>query len=310
MDIGSQVTLVDSLIPEYGGNWFNIHDYEKKMRVNICDIRDRYAIEHLIQGQDYLFNLAGQTSHADSMTQPEVDLAINCTAQLSILESCRKFNPSIRVVFASTRQIYGRPKYLPVDEGHPLVPVDVNGINKQAGESYHRLYSDVYGIPTTCLRLTNTFGPRMRVKDARQTFLGVWIRNAIAGMPIDVFGSGEQKRDFNFVEDCVQGLLLAGVSDDLIGGIYNLGGHEVLTLKEVAEHFCDLVPKSSYRVVQFPAERKVIDIGDYYGSYERFKAATGWSPKTSLRDGLEASIAFYKKYGEFYGIPVGPTSNE
>ena len=170
---GANVTLVDSLIPQYGGNTFNIDDIQNKVVVNVCDVRDTYTMGLLIQGKDYLFNLAGQTSHLDSMTDPHTDLDINAAAQLSILEVCRKENPDIKIVFASTRQLYGKPDYLPVDEKHPIRPVDVNGINKLAGEWYHLLYNNVYGIRACALRLTNTYGPGMRVKDARQTFLGI-----------------------------------------------------------------------------------------------------------------------------------------
>ena len=201
--LGADVTLVDSLIPEYGGNPFNVNDIREQVRINVCDVRDPFALSYLVQGQDFLFNLAGQTSHMDSMTDPHSDLAINATAQLSLLETCRKVNPAVRLVFASTRQLYGKPDYLPVDEKHPIRPVDVNGINKLAGEWYHLLYSNVYGIRACALRLTNTYGPGMRVKDARQTFLGIWIRSLIEGKHIKVFGDGLQLRDFNYVDDCV-----------------------------------------------------------------------------------------------------------
>ncbi|KAA3655888.1 MAG: NAD-dependent epimerase/dehydratase family protein, partial [Chloroflexi bacterium] len=198
--MGADVTLVDSLIPEYGGNLYNIADIKNDVEVNISDVRDTHSMRYLVQKKDYLFNLAGQTSHMDSMHDPFTDLDINCRAQLSILETCRKYNPEINIVFASTRQIYGKPDYLPVDETHLLRPVDVNGINKMAGEWYHILYNNVYGLRACALRLTNTYGPRMRIKDARQTFLGVWIRYLIEGKPFEVWG-GEQLRDFTFVED-------------------------------------------------------------------------------------------------------------
>ena len=235
--LGTSVTLVDSLIPQYGGNPHNIADIRDKVQVNVCDVRDRFAIEYLVQNQDFLFNLAGQTSHLDSMTDPQTDLDINAAAQLSILEACRKANPGIRVVFASTRQLYGRPDYLPVDEKHPIRPVDVNGINKLAGEWYHLLYSNVHGIRSSVLRLTNTYGPGMRVKDARQTFLGIWVRQLIEGQPIKVFGDGLQLRDFNYVDDCVEALLLAATADTAIGKAYNLGGSEVMgfTAKKSAQ---------------------------------------------------------------------------
>jgi len=225
---GAEVTLVDSLIPQYGGNPFNVAAFQEQVDINVCDVRDPYAMAYLLQGKDYLFNLAGQTSHMDSMVNPQTDLDINASAQLSILEACRKVNTEIKIVFASTRQLYGKPDYLPVDEKHPVRPVDVNGINKLAGEWYHLLYNNVYGIRACALRLTNTYGPGMRVKDARQTFLGIWVRLLIEGKPIKVFGDGMQLRDFNYVDDCVEAMLLAGASDESNGKVYNLGNAEVL----------------------------------------------------------------------------------
>ena len=233
VEFGAHVTLVDSLIPEYGGNLFNISGMENKVRINISDVRDEHSLRYIVQGQDYLFNLAGQTSHMDSMQDPFADLDINCRAQLSILETCRQYNPNIKIVFASTRQIYGKPAYLPVDERHLLRPMDVNGINKMAGEWYHILYNNVYGIRACALRLTNTYGPRMRIKDARQTFLGVWIRLLVEGKPFEVWG-GEQLRDFTYVDDAVEAFLLAAVREEANGRVYNLGGCEALSLQALA----------------------------------------------------------------------------
>lgn len=232
--LGARVTLVDSLIPEYGGNIHNIEPVKDHVQVNIADVRDEYSMNYLVRGRDYLFNLAGQTSHADSMLNPYVDLEINCRAQLSILEACRKYNPAVKIVFASTRQIYGKPDYLPVDERHLLHPTDVNGINKMAGEWYHILYNNVYGIRAVSLRLTNTYGPHMRVKDARQTFLGIWVRCLIAGQPIEVYGDGAQLRDFNYVDDVVDAMLLSAASEAANGQIYNLGSREVISLRDLA----------------------------------------------------------------------------
>ena len=222
VELDNEVTVVDSLIPEYGGNIRNIEGIRDKIRINLSDIRDEFSIKELIKNKDLIFNLAGQTSHLDSMENPFTDLEINAKAQLSILEACRQKNPESRIVFASTRQIYGRPQYLPVDEKHPRYPVDVNGINKIAGEQYHILYHEVYGIASSVLRLTNTYGPRMRIKDARQTFLGIWIRNLLQGKPIQVFGDGKQRRDYNFVDDVIDALLLSATSDDAIGKAFNL----------------------------------------------------------------------------------------
>ncbi len=297
---GAQVTLVDSLIPEYGGNLFNIEGIADRVTVNVSDVRDPFAMRYLVQGQDILFNLAGQTSHLDSMVNPHTDLAINAGAQLSILEACRQANPEIKIVFASTRQLYGRPDYLPVDERHPIRPVDVNGINKLAGEWYHLLYNQVYGIRACALRLTNTYGPRMRVKDARQTFLGIWVRRLIEGKPIQVFGDGTQLRDFNYVDDCVDALLRAGASDVANGKVYNLGCSEVISLRELAGMLVNLEPGASFDVVPFPPERKAIDIGDYYSDYALIRRELGWTPQITLRTGLQRTVDFYRTYYAHY----------
>ncbi|MCK9201483.1 MAG: NAD-dependent epimerase/dehydratase family protein [Gallionella sp.] len=298
--LGAKVTLVDSLIPLYGGNLRNIEDIKDSVTLNISDVRDPFAMAYLVQGKDYLFNLAGQTSHLDSMNNPQADLDINAAAQLSILEACRQHNQKIKIVFASTRQLYGKPEYLPVDESHPIRPVDVNGINKLAGEWYHLLYNNVYGIRACALRLTNTYGPGMRVKDARQTFLGIWVRNIIEGKPILVFGDGLQLRDFNYVDDVVEALLMAALDEKADGQVFNLGSREVVSLNQLAQMLCELSPGSSYEIVPFPPERKAIDIGDYYSNYDKFQAALGWQPKIGLKQGLAASLDFYENNSAYY----------
>lgn len=295
VELGARVTVVDSLIPQYGGNLFNLEGHEQALRINLSDIRDRYSLEVLLQDQEVVFNLAGQTSHLDSMRDPETDLAINGTAQLSLLELCRRVNPGVRIVFASTRQLYGRPRYLPVNEDHPVEPVDVNGINKLSAELYHRLYADVYGLSSCVLRLTNTIGPRMRIKDARQTFVGIWVRRLLEKQPIEVWG-GDQLRDFNDVDDVVEALLLAAADPALPPGPYNLGSHEKVSLRELAERLIRLNGRGDLRIVPYPAERRKIDIGDYYSCYERFQVATGWQPRRRLDDTLERTLHYYRRH--------------
>jgi UDP-glucose 4-epimerase len=293
LEFGASVTLVDSLIPEYGGNIYNISDIAARVHLNISDVRDEHSMRYLVQGHDILFNLAGQTSHMDSMNNPEADLDINCRAQLSILEMCRKYNSGIKIVFASTRQIYGKPDYLPVDEKHPMHPVDVNGINKMAGEWYHILYNNVYGIRACALRLTNTYGPRMRIKDARQTFVGIWIRMLLEGKPFEVW-EGHQLRDFNYVDDCVDALLLAAESEETNGMIFNLGDRSPVSLKSLADLLVMLHGSGSYSVHSFPEERKKIDIGDFYSNPSKFESTVGWVPKVNLSEGLARTLAYYK----------------
>ncbi|RPI24556.1 MAG: NAD-dependent epimerase/dehydratase family protein [Acidobacteria bacterium] len=299
LELDARVTLVDSLIPEYGGNLFNIHGLEDRLQVNISDVRDVNSMRWLVKGQDFLFNLAGQTSHLDSMTDPLTDLEINCRSQLSILETCRKCNPDIKIVFASTRQVYGKPNYLPVDEQHPERPVDANGINKMAGEAYHILYNNVYGIRACALRLTNTYGPRMRIKDARQTFLGIWIRCLLENRPFEVW-DGRQKRDLTYVDDAVKAILLAAASESANGQIFNTGGDGPITLRDLAELVVEIRGGGSYELLPFPPDRKVIDIDDYYADFGRIRSCLGWQPAVPLRDGLRLTIEYYAKHLEHY----------
>jgi UDP-glucose 4-epimerase len=291
--LGARVSIIDCLAPNYGGNRHNLSGIASRVKVHIADVRDWPRLPALIKGQDFLFNLAGQTSHLDSMTDPQTDLDINCRAQLAILEACRQHNPKIRIVFASTRQIYGRPDALPVAETHPLRPVDVNGINKLAGESFHLLYARVHGIRATVLRLTNTIGPRMRIKDARQTFVGVWIRRLLEGAAIEVWG-GEQLRDFTYVDDAVQAFLLAAAHDSAIGQVYNLGGPPPVSLQRLAEMLVALNQGGVVAIRPFPAERQRIDIGDYFADDRRIRRELGWRPRTDLRTALRRTLVYYR----------------
>ena len=291
--LGARVSIVDSLVPEYGGNRRNLAGVASKVKVHIADVRDWPRLPRLVRGQDFLFNLAGQTSHMDSMTDPQTDLDINCRAQLAILEACRLHNPAIRIVFASTRQIYGKPDYLPVDEKHPLRPADVNGINKIAGESFHLLYSRVHGIAATALRLTNTIGPRMRIKDARQTFVGVWIRRLLEGKPIEVWG-GAQLRDFTYVDDAVEAFLLSAARPEAVGGVFNLGGPPPVSLRRLAELLVEINGGGRFVVGEFPGDRKKIDIGDYHADDRLIARKLGWKPRTDLRAALERTLAYYR----------------
>lgn len=298
-DLGAKVTAVDSLLPDYGGNLFNLAGYEDKLRINIADVRG-HAMKYLVKGQQVLFNLAGQVSHIDSMSDPFTDLEINCTSQLWILEAVRQQNPELKIVYAGTRQIYGSPQYLPVDEKHPLRPTDVNGINKISGELYHLVYHSVYGIRASSLRLTNTYGPRQLIKHSRQGFIGWFLRQALVGEEIQVFGEGGQKRDFNHVSDVVDAFLRAGASDAADGQVFNLGGEAPITLAELARMLVEIAGHGSYRLVPFPPERKRIDIGDFYGDSTKIRNALGWAPVLPLRRGLEETLAYYRAHREHY----------
>jgi UDP-glucose 4-epimerase len=298
-DLGAEVLAVDSLLPDYGGNLFNLAGYEDRVKVNIADVRG-HGMGYLVRGQEVLFNLAGQVSHIDSMTDPFTDLEINCRSQLWILEALRRNNPEARVVYAGTRQVYGKPVRLPVDEGHPLNPTDVNGINKISGELYHLVYHSVYGIRACSLRLTNTYGPRQLIRHSRQGFIAWFVRKAVLGEEIQIYGDGAQKRDFDYVDDVVDAFLRAGASEMAPGQVFNLGGQPAVSLLELARMLIEIAGAGSYTLVPFPEERKKIDIGDFQADASKVQRTLGWRPRVPLRDGLERTVAYYRQHKERY----------
>jgi UDP-glucose 4-epimerase len=302
--LGAKVTLIDSMAPDYGGNLFNIKPIRDRVQISFSDVRDSHSLESLVKDQQFLFNLAGQISHIDSMTDPLTDLDINTRAQVSILETCRKFNPSVRIVFAGTRQIYGKPRYLPVDENHPIQPIDVNGINTVAGEWYHMLYHNVYSMNTVSLRLTNTYGPRQLIKHNRQGFIGVFIRQIIQNERIRIYGDGKQIRDLNYVDDVVQALLLAGATEECLGQVFNLGGQEPINLLNLVKLLIELNGSGEFELVPFPSDQKRIDIGSYYGDYRKFAQLTGWQPNVSLKAGFGEMLTYYRTHLAKYLEPI------
>lgn len=297
---GVEVTVLDALLPDQGGSLFNVRDLRGEITVRTADMGDRRVIDHLVGGMDYVFNLAGSGSHLDSMQHPQRDLELNCAAPLTLLEACRNFNPNVKLVFTSTRQVYGRPVYLPLDEQHRVAPLDINGINKFAAERYHLLYHRLYGVRSVCLRLTNTYGPRQPIHDDRHGFIAWFIRQAMDGETIELFGEGRQKRDLNYVDDVVEALLLAGASEAAEDEVFNLGGAEPISLFELANELIAITGRGSVRPVPFPPERQMIDIGNCYSSYNKIESALGWRPRTPLREGLRRTVSFYQEHREHY----------
>jgi UDP-glucose 4-epimerase len=290
------VLLIDSLISEYGGNLFNIRGIEDRVTVNVADVRQQSTMNYLVRDRDVIFNLAGQVSHIDSMQDPHTDLEINCRAQLSLLEACRIHNPHVKVVFAGTRQVYGRPDSLPVSESHLVRPTDVNGINKAAGEYYHLVYNNVYGVRACSLRLTNVYGPRQLIRHSRQGFIGWFIRQAVEGREIQIFGDGAQVRDFVYVDDAADAFLRAGASDACNGEVFNVGGSEPIAHRDLTALLIDVAGTGSFRHVDWPDEKRRIDIGSFYSDSTRFERTTGWTPAVRLRDGLSRTVAFYRAH--------------
>ena len=304
LELGAEVLLVDALLPETGGNYYNIHvaSDHPKLSIRKADIRDILTMERLVTGQDVIFNLAGQVSHVDSMADPFTDLEINCRSQLALLEACRHYAPQVKVLFASTRQIYGRvePEGLPIPETRPPDPVDVNGINKLAGERYHVLYNRVYGIRTCVLRLTNTYGPRMLVKNNRQTFIGWFVKQVVDDEQLRLFGDGSQLRDVTYVDDVVDAFLRAGASEAANGQVFNVGGAKPYSLLDIAQTLVEVAGSGSYQLVPFPSDRQAIDIGSVYLDDGKLRRLLDWQPAVDLRAGLDQTVAFYQRHRQQY----------
>ena len=294
VELGADVLLVDSLIPDYGGNLYNIHGFEDRLTINIADVRQASTMNHLVQGHDVIFNLAGQVSHIDSMRDPHTDLEINCRSQLTLLEACRRHNPQVKVVFASTRQVYGRPATLPVTEDHLIRPTDVNGINKAAGEYYHLVYNDVFGVSACALRLTNVYGPHQLIKHNRQGFIGWFLRLILEGQEISIYGDGSQVRDFVYVADAADAFLRAGAAEACNGQVLNVGGFEPTTHLDLVELLVSIAGSGSFRFVEWPPDQQAIDIGSFYTDSSRIARVLGWRASTPLREGLSETLAFYR----------------
>ena len=306
--LGADVLLVDSLIPDYGGNLFNIDGVADRVQVNIADVRQQSTMNYLVRDRDVIFNLAGQVSHIDSIRDPYSDLEINCRSQLTILEACRYNNPAVKVVYAGTRQVYGRPESLPVDEKHLVKPTDVNGINKAAGEYYHLVYNNVFKVRACSLRLTNVYGPRQLIRHNRQGFIGWFIRLAIEGAVIQIYGDGTQQRDLVYVDDAADAFLRAGANDACNGEVFNVGGDRPITHAALTSLILEVAGSGRIEYVAWPAEKKAIDIGDFYADSTKLKLATGWEPTTGLANGLRETIAYYRRHFHRYVDQAEPAA--
>src|SRR3954463_6620157 len=296
VELGADVLLVDSLIPDYGGNLFNIAPFANRVRVNVADIRQQSTMNYLVRDRDVIFNLAGQVSHIDSMKDPYADLEINCRSQLTILEACRYNNPGVKVVFAGTRQVYGRPDSLPVSERHLVKPTDVNGINKAAGEYYHLVYNNVFGVRGCSLGLTNVYGPRQLISHNRQGFIGWFIRLAIEDRTIPIYGDGSQLRDFVYVDDAADAFLRAGANDACNGEVFNVGGDTPIRHRDLAALLFEVAGSGRAEYVPWPAEKRAIDIGSFYADSTKFKTTTGWAPTVTISEGLRRTVAYYRAH--------------
>lgn len=303
-NLGAQVTIIDCSVPGCGGNIVNIDPIADRVRVIPADIADAEGFQDEIRANDVIFNIAGEISHAGSMTSPERDLRINTQAQLRFLLTCGAVRPGVRVVFASTRQVYGRARRLPVDETRRPNPTDFNGIHKLAATHYHLMLSRMGELDAIVLRLSNVYGPRMALDLPQQGFLATFVRRALLGERLIVYGDGSSLRDPVYIDDAVEAFLLAGTARAQKSIIYNVGGPEVHSVSQIAAIVSASAGLPDAIRTPFPVARNAIDVGSYYSNSHRIARELGWQPRTQIRDGMERTLAYYRQHLGSYLRPL------
>ena len=297
---GAQVSVLDAMMPLYGGNRFNLQGILDKIQFIEGDIRDLDLMRRVVPGYDYIFSLAGQVSYVDSNTDPLLDLDINCKGHIQVLEACRRENPQAKLLFASSRFVYGRIEYNPVDEKHPFNCLSIYGIHKLAGEKYYRFYQEAYGLNTVSVRIANPYGPRQQMKHSKYGIVNWFVRLALDSQPLTVFGDGQQRRDYIYNEDLAEGCIALILSPGTEGQVYNLGTGSAVPFIEMARLVAEAVPGTELRQVAWPQDRYFVETGDYLSDITRITAATGWRPKTTPKDGIERTVAYYREHRKEY----------
>lgn len=294
VELGAEVEVVDACIDPYGWNLANIKEIKDKVKFTKTDIRDEKAMGDAVKEKDFIFNCAAQVSHVDSMKEPFLDLDINCRGNLVLLEACRKHAGNAKIVYAGTRGQMGSLHYSPADEEHPDNPTDIYGANKWAAEKYHLVYNSAFGLPATSLRINNTYGERHQMKHAKYGIMNWFIRLALDNGEIPVYGDGSQTRDYNYIADVVDACILAAQSPKTNGKYYLLGSGNEIKFIDMVKTVIAAAGSGSYKLIPWPADRKAIEVGNFFVSYKKINAELGWEPKTSLDEGLRKTVAFYR----------------
>jgi nucleoside-diphosphate-sugar epimerase len=297
---GARVAILDAMLPPYGGNLFNLHGISDRIQFVRGDMRDPEVVQSLVPGMDYIFSLAGQVSYVDSNTDPLLDLDINCKGHIQVLEVCRRLKTKARLVFASSRFVYGRIEYNPVDEGHPFNCLSIYGIHKLAGEKYYRFYHEACGLETVSVRIANPYGPRQQMKHSKYGIVNWFIRLALEGKPLTIYGEGRQGRDYIFVEDLAEAMIALALAPETAGQVYNLGSATSTPFVEMAHLVAQAVPGAEVQQVEWPPDRYFVETGDYLSDIGKITRAIGWRPKTSLQEGIARTVDYYRRYREKY----------
>lgn len=300
IELGAEVTVLDAMIPDYGGNLFNLDPIRDKIHINFSNIIDVSSINYLVQEKNYIFHCAGQVCHVMSLTDPFPDIEYNIKGTAILMEACKKYNPSVKVIKTGTRGQYGPATKLPVNEEAPTNPRGIYEISNLTAEKIMKVYNDIHGIKTVLLRLTNIYGPRSQMKHSRFGVLNWFIRLALDNETIQVFGDGKILRDFLYIDDCVNAILLCAVTDAAVGEIFNVGLDEPISFVEVAQLIVKLANSGRWKLAEYSPERKAQEPGDFYSDITKIRKLVGWEPKVSLEEGIAKTIEYYRMYKKFY----------
>jgi UDP-glucose 4-epimerase len=300
VEAGARVTILDAMIPEYGGNLFNVEPVRNSVSINYADICDRHAMDYLVRGHDYVFHLAGQVSHVMSLTDPFPDIDYNVKGTAVLMEALRKHNPAAKVVFTGTRGQYGPAVRLPVAEDAPSNPRGLHEITNLAAEQILKVYNSTHGMPTVMLRLTNVYGPRGQMRHARYCVANWFVRLALDDQTIPIFGDGSILRDFLFVDDCVEAILKCAHEPNAVGEVLNVGVDRPTTFLELAKVLVKAAGSGRWEFAPFSAERKAQEPGDFYSDIGKIGRLVGWRPRTSLEEGLTRTVSYYRAHRKHY----------
>jgi len=298
--LGAKITILDAFLPNHGANLFNLKGIKKEIRLVKGDIRDEDLMKKAIKNKDYFFNLAGLVSYSERPEQGFLDLDINCQGQLVCLEACRKYNPEVKIIFSGSRMQFGRTQYLPVDEKHPTEPLTIYGIHKLTAEKYHLMYHHLFGLKTIICRIANPYGPRQQMKHSKYGIVNWFIRLAIENQTIPIFGTGNQIRDYFYIDDLVKALLLAGAKKEAVGQVFNLGSGQGTKFIEMARTVIKVVGQGKIKRIPWPKNYFVVETGDYIADISKAKEKLNWQPKTSLEEGIRWTYEYYKRYKKYY----------
>lgn len=299
-ELGADVLIVDNMLPRQGGNLFNIEPVKDKVKVNISDIRNAASMNHLVKNIDYVFHIAGQVNHVDSVKNPLNDLSINVEGTLIIMEALRMNNPGAKVIFTGTRGEYGSSLKLPVEESHAINPIGIYAITNFAAERIVLTYNNLHNIKSVCLRITNTYGPRHQMAHDEYGVFNWFIRKAIDNEVIPIFGDGRILRDYLYIDDLTESLLKTAISDKVYGEVYNIGSGIPLSFIDLANKIIKIAGSGKVDYTEFTSERKALEPGDYYADITKIKTDAGWEPKITLEDGIERTIKYYKQFKKYY----------